>query len=50
MDFDGYEVAVDYIYLSDGFAEKVINVKAWTDEHTGIYLSDHYPVCAEIEL
>ena len=39
---------IDYIYLSGELADSVAEVNAWTDEINGIYLSDHYPVCAEI--
>jgi len=39
---------IDYIYMSDALAEKVTGVAAWDDEHHGIYLSDHHPVCAEL--
>lgn len=39
---------IDYIFMSDKLAEKVKNVQAWIEEENGIYLSDHYPICAEI--
>ncbi len=39
---------IDYIFMSDALAEKVTAATAWEDEHHGIYLSDHYPVCAEL--
>ena len=41
---------IDYIYMSDELAEALHSVEAWTDESDGIYLSDHYPVCAELWL
>ncbi|MBR4887988.1 MAG: endonuclease/exonuclease/phosphatase family protein [Clostridia bacterium] len=41
---------IDYIYMSDVLAEKVQQVQTWEDEKNGIYLSDHYPVCAELAL
>ncbi|MBQ8357492.1 MAG: endonuclease/exonuclease/phosphatase family protein [Clostridia bacterium] len=51
--FHGYgkcSAKIDYIYMSKDIAEQVTSVKIWDDEHAGIYLSDHYPVCAELEL
>ena len=44
------DVKIDYIYMSGEFADKVSEVKIWDDEKYGIYLSDHYPICAEFEL
>ncbi|MBR4880006.1 MAG: endonuclease/exonuclease/phosphatase family protein [Clostridia bacterium] len=41
---------IDYIYMTDDLAEKVKKVTAWDDKINGIWLSDHYPVCAEMEL
>ena len=41
---------IDYIFLSRSLADKVTDVAAWTDERSGIYLSDHYPVCATLEI
>ena len=35
--------------MSDELAKNVKSVSAWEDEMNGIYLSDHYPVCAELE-
>ena len=37
---------IDYIFVSPSLAETCTEVVAWTDELDGIYLSDHYPVCA----
>ena len=37
---------IDYIFVSPSLAEACTEVVAWTDELDGIYLSDHYPVCA----
>ena len=38
---------IDYIYLRGGIAcEKA---EKWTQSEKGVYLSDHYPVCAELE-
>lgn len=39
---------IDYIYATPQFrAEKV---ERWMDEEDGVFLSDHYPVCAEVSL
>ena len=43
------ESKIDYIYMSDDLAKNVKSVSTWDDEDNGIYLSDHYPVCAELE-
>lgn len=40
---------IDYIYMSNEFADKVTDVSVWDDVSSGIYLSDHYPVCAKLE-
>ena len=40
---------IDYIYMSQNFKDKVKASYIWDDEHTGIYLSDHYPVCVEFD-
>lgn len=50
--FHGFMLAanaeqIDYIFLK-GRVEP-IRVWKWTDEQTGVYLSDHYPVCVEFE-
>ncbi len=41
---------IDYIFVSQAFKEAWTNTTAWTDCADGIYLSDHYPVCAEFDL
>ncbi len=51
--FHGYgktAVKIDYIFLTSELAEKLLGVEKWEDEKDGIYLSDHYPVCAELEI
>ena len=44
------EKKIDYIYLSNELAKNVTEVKIWDDEKNGIYLSDHYPVCANLSI
>lgn len=39
---------IDYIWLRGPV--KCAKVEKWTDEEDGVFLSDHYPVCAELEL
>lgn len=39
---------IDYIYIRG--AVKRLNAYKWTDEENGVFLSDHYPVCAELIL
>ena len=41
---------IDYIYLTNDLADRVTAVERWDDEDGGIWLSDHYPVCAELAL
>lgn len=37
---------IDYIIISEGLTcEKI---EKWTDEKNGLYLSDHYPICATV--
>lgn len=43
-------VHIDYIYTDTKTATQPYTVTKWTDELDGIYLSDHYPVCLDIEL
>ncbi len=40
---------IDYIYVSDELKERFLGVSAWEDVDAGIYLSDHYPLCAEFK-
>ena len=37
---------IDYIVLKGALACR--NVDKWTDKENGVFLSDHYPVCADI--
>jgi endonuclease/exonuclease/phosphatase family metal-dependent hydrolase len=37
---------IDYIFLKG--AVSCVHVEKWTEESDGVYLSDHYPVCAEL--
>ena len=48
-DYGRNGLKIDYIFMSPSLAEKVISVEAWRDEKSGIYLSDHYPMCATLE-
>jgi endonuclease/exonuclease/phosphatase family metal-dependent hydrolase len=41
---------IDYIFVTDTLKEAVGDVTIWDDEMHGIYLSDHYPVCAEFDV
>ena len=40
----------EIIFLSEELLGNVISTSAWEDKVNGIYLSDHYPVCAELKL
>lgn len=41
---------IDYIFTDKATSAKVKSVEVWNDELNGIYLSDHYPICATVEL
>lgn len=43
-------IKIDYIYMSDELADAAVCATAWTEENNGIYLSDHYPICVQLEL
>ena len=38
--------SIDYIWLKGGLA--CDSVEKWTQCEDGVYLSDHYPVCAQL--
>ena len=48
-DYGKRQLKIDYVFLSPSLADKVVSVERWTDERSGIYLSDHYPVCVTID-
>ena len=39
---------IDYIFIKGKI--RAVSAVKWTDAQDGVYLSDHYPVCAEVEL
>ena len=41
---------IDYIYVTEDMVDAVLETKIWDTKYNGIYLSDHYPVCADVEL
>ena len=43
------DVKIDYIFASTALRARIGEVSIWQDEHAGIYLSDHYPVCVTID-
>lgn len=40
------ECKIDYIFLSEDLVSSVNRVSLWKDHANGIWLSDHYPICA----
>ena len=40
---------IDYIYVSKQWWGRVEETKAWKDCYSGIYLSDHYPICMQLK-
>lgn len=41
---------IDYIFADAKTAQKPFKLEKWTKEHRGVFLSDHYPLCVEIDL
>jgi endonuclease/exonuclease/phosphatase family metal-dependent hydrolase len=41
---------IDYIYVTEDMVDAVLETKIWDTKYNGIYLSDHYPVCTDVEL
>lgn len=52
--FHGFGISekstIDYIYMSKDLADNVTSANKWTDELNGIFLSDHYPICATVNI
>lgn len=44
------DAKIDYIFVSEGLNTGLKKTEAWTDQKNGIFLSDHYPLCAEVAL
>jgi endonuclease/exonuclease/phosphatase family metal-dependent hydrolase len=40
---------IDYIYVSKQWWERVEETRIWDDCCSGIYLSDHYPICMKLK-
>lgn len=40
-------VCIDYVFVKGKFVCQ--GVEKWTEEKEGVYLSDHYPVCVQLE-
>ncbi|MBQ7566638.1 MAG: endonuclease/exonuclease/phosphatase family protein [Oscillospiraceae bacterium] len=40
---------IDYLFATEALAAKCRGVALWVVRKNGIYLSDHYPVCAEFD-
>lgn len=43
-------IKIDYIYMSDELSSKVTAIGKWDDVTHGCYLSDHYPIWAEVDI
>lgn len=41
---------IDYIFMTDELSSRVKNTYIWDYELNGIYLSDHYPICTELDI
>lgn len=44
------ESKIDYIFTTEGLADRVEEVKIWNTKLNNIHLSDHYPISAEFNL
>lgn len=49
-DFGTAKIKIDYIFVSDVLKDSVTRTVVWDDVIEGIYLSDHYPICTELEI
>lgn len=38
---------IDYVYVSDSLS--CVRVEKWEDQKEGVWLSDHYPICVQLE-
>ena len=41
---------IDYIYVDAETAKTAEPAVAWDECHEGVYLTDHYPICAEVSI
>ena len=41
---------IDYIFCNDEYKENCVYAERWTDFNGKVFLSDHYPICCEIEM
>lgn len=39
---------IDYMFMSDELADIAGNAEIWPDVKSGIYMSDHHPVCSQV--
>lgn len=39
---------IDYMFMSDELANLAGNAEIWPDVKSGIYMSDHHPVCSQV--
>lgn len=39
---------IDYMFMSDELAKIAGNAEIWPDVKSGIYMSDHHPVCSQV--
>ena len=40
---------IDYVFVTEELKRRAVSSALWKDETSGVYLSDHYPVCVEFE-
>ena len=41
---------IDYLYMTSELADKVTAFGQWDDEQNGVFLSDHTPIWADVEM
>ena len=49
-DFGRRSLKIDYIFADKCLADLVTEVSPWDDCKNGVYLSDHYPICAALDI
>lgn len=49
-DFGAAAIKIDYIYVTKNILPYVKSAGFWDDSNVGVYLSDHYPVYAILEI
>ena len=49
-DYGKQVLKIDYIFVSEDLEKAVLSADAWKTCYNGVYLSDHYPIYADIDM